>query len=212
MRALPNLTVLEVGDATEVEGILPLVCSIPGPVYVRMLRGEIPRLFDAAEPMALDTPRVISEGDDLLIVSSGICTEEAMRAAAALRARGVSVGHLHVSTLKPFAHPRFAQWLERPQRGILTVENHTTIGGLGSLVALKLVEHGLVKPLAMLGLQDTFAHGASRHYLMREHGMDAAAIIRESERLLGEKLAIGEADLAAVRIEAVHSAAKAEAL
>ena len=80
MRALPNMTVLECGDATEVETVLDVIHGINGPVYVRMLRGEIPRLFDAAEPMQLGKARVISEGSDITLLTSGIMTEEAMRA------------------------------------------------------------------------------------------------------------------------------------
>ena len=101
MRAVPNMTVFEPGDATEVETILDSVMAAPGPVYVRMPRGEIPRLFPADEGFAAGRVRVLSEGGDITLVTSGICTEEAMRAAAALSAAGLSLCHLHVSTHKP---------------------------------------------------------------------------------------------------------------
>ncbi len=212
MRALPNMTVLEVGDATEVEGVLDLAYRTRGPVYVRMLRGDLPRLFDPAEPIAVDRPRVLARGEDVVVVSSGICTGEAMRAVAALAARGLRVGHVHVSTLKPFDSPLLRRELERAHRGVVTVENHTVLGGLGTLVAERMVEWGVRAPLLKLGLQDTFANGASRRYLMRRHGLDALAVARTVERLSGATPGIAEADLAEVRIEPVHSLSRPEAL
>lgn len=212
MRTLPNMTVLEVGDATEVESVLELAYSIPGPVYVRMLRGELPRLFPASEPLRLDQPRVLSRGRDLALLSSGLCTEEAMKAVAVLQRRGVAVTHLHVSTLKPFDHPRIIDAIAGARFGVITLENHLTTGGLGSLVAEKIADHGLGARLVRLGLRDTFAHGASRGYLMREYGIDAIAVVQAAESLLGQRLSIGSQEISSVRVEAVHSEAKAEAL
>ena len=80
MRIIPNMTVLECGDATDVESVLDVAQAIDGPVYVRMLRGEVPRLFDRAEPLRFGCARGLREGADVAILSSGICTEEAMRA------------------------------------------------------------------------------------------------------------------------------------
>jgi transketolase len=212
MRSVPNMTVIETGDATEIESILDPVRDIKGPVYVRMLRGEVPRLFNRAEPFALGRARLLSDGGDLTLISSGICTEEAMRATAALRARGLAVRHLHVSTHKPFNDPLVLESLGSPRYGVVTMENHTIIGGLGSEVAELMAESGSGKRLRRIGLKDTFAHGGSRPYLMKKYGLDAMALVREIEDLTGRRLGIGEDDLAAVRIEAVHSLAKAEAL
>jgi transketolase len=212
LRALPNMTILETGDATDVEGVLDVAHAVNGPVYVRMLRGEIPRLFDPAEPMRLDRARLLSEGSDIALLSSGICTEEAMRATRALRARGVSIQHLHVSTLKPFTDPAVLEAAAKARYGVVTMENHTVLGGLGTAVAEVMAENGIGKRLVRIGLKDTYAHGASRSYLMREYGLDAIALVHEVEKLLGQRLQITEADLAAVRLEAVHSSAKAEAL
>jgi transketolase len=212
MRSLPNMTVLEVGDVTEVEGVLEVACRVPGPVYVRMLRGEIPRLFPGSERMRLDTPRVLATGTDVAVVSSGICTEEALRATAALRARGLSVGHVHVSTLKPCTVAAFADVLTAARHGVVTIENHTVVGGLGTIVAEQMLDLGIAKPLVKLGLQDTFTHGASRRFLARELRIDALALVEEAEKLVGTPLGVTEADLAGVRVEAVHSSAKAEAM
>ncbi len=212
LRALPNMTVIEVGDATEVESVLDAVHPIPGPVYVRMLRGELPRLFDPAEPLRLGRSRRLSAGTDLALLSTGICTEEAMRATRALSLRGVSIQHLHLSTLKPFDDPAVLAAIRAARHGVVTMENHSIVGGLGSAVAEVMAEAGMGKKLVRLGLRDTFIHGASRPYLMREYGLDAMALVQQVEGLLGAGFGLTEADLAAVRLEAAHSDAKAEAL
>jgi transketolase len=209
LRAVPNMTILETGDATEVETVLEVADSIDGPVYVRILRGEVPRLFST--PFEFNKLRTLSEGADILVVSSGVCTEEALRATGPLAARGVGIHHLHASTLKPFDRDGLLK-AARGKKGIVTLENHTIVGGLGSLVAEILAEEGLGIRLKRLGLNDTFAHGASKPYLMKKYGLDASALVSAIEGLLGMKLAIGEEELAEVRLDHVHSAQKAEAL
>jgi len=212
MRALPNMTILETGDATEVESVLDVAHAVNGPVYVRQLRGEIPRLFDPSEPLRLGQARVLSTGSDVILFSSSICTEEAMRATQVLSERGVAIQHMHISTLKPFNAPAVLEAAAQARYGVITMENHTVIGGLGTAVAEVMAEAGLGKKLVRIGLKDTYAHGASRPYLMREYGLDAIALVEEVERLLDTTFGITEDDLAAVRLEPVHSEAKAEAL
>lgn len=212
MRTLPNMTVLEVGDVTEMESVLDVMAAVPGPVYIRMLRGELPRLFPKTEPLRLDQPRVLSRGTDLTVFSSGLCTEESIKAVTLLKAKGISVEHLHISTLKPCDHPSIMEALSKPKHGVITLENHLTTGGLGSIMAEKIADNGLGKKLIRLGLKDTFAHGASRGYLMREYGLDALALVQAAGEALGKDLGIQPEDLAQVRFEAVHSEAKPEAL
>jgi len=212
MRTLSNMTILEPGDATEVESILDVAHSVNGPVYIRMLRGEIPRLFPASEPIQLNKARVLSSGTDITLFSSGICTEESMRVTSTLKQHGVSINHLHVSTHKPFTDPQLLEAASQSKYGVITLENHTIIGGLGTEIAEIMAEAGLGKKLIRLGLKDTYAHGASKPYLMREYKLDALALVEAIEKLLGASFNITENDLAAVRLEAVHSDAKAEAL
>ncbi|MDR3590506.1 MAG: transketolase C-terminal domain-containing protein [Negativicutes bacterium] len=212
MRALPNMTILECGDATDVESVLDVAYAVPGPVYVRILRGEIPRLFNPQNPMRLNQSRLVSTGDDITLLTSGICTEEAMRAAQALKKRGLGVHHLHVSTLKPFNDPAVLEAIARTRYGVVTMENHSVIGGLGSIVAEVMAEQGMGKKLVRVGLKDVYAHGASRPYLMKEYEIDSMALIRAIEGLTGNKFHIAEAELAEVYLAPVHSAAKAEAL
>ena len=210
MRALPNMTILDCGDATEVESVLDVAQAVNGPVYVRMLRGEVPRLFDRAEAMQLGRARVLREGNDVTILSSGICTEEAIRATSAMNAKGISIRHLHVSTLKPFDDPVVLDSAAAAPYGVVTFENHSVIGGLGSAVAEMMAEAGLVRKLVRLGLRDTYAHGATRPYLMKKYGLDSMALVSAVERLVDTSLNLSEEDLLAVRAE--HGVGKPEAL
>lgn len=212
MRIIPNMTVLECGDATDVQSVLDVAQAVDGPVYIRQLRGEVPRLFPASEPLRLGCARTLSEGGDVCVLSSGICTEEAMRATAALRSRGIGIHHLHVSTLKPFDDPVVLEAIRRTGVGVVAMENHGITGGLGSAVAELMAEHGVGRPLVRIGLRDTYAHGASRDYLMREYGLDAMALVGAVSRLLGKTLDIGADDLAAVRLETLQAVEKTEDL
>jgi transketolase len=210
MRALPNMTILECGDATDVESVLNVIEKINGPVYVRMLRGEIPRLF--ATPLEFGKGRVVSEGRDITVLSSGIMTEEAMRAVQVLQKRGLSVQHMHISTLKPFNDQTVMDAIARSKYGVITMENHTIVGGLGSIIAEQMAERGMDKKLVRIGLRDIYAHGASKTYLLKKYRMDAMALISEVEGLVGKKFGISEEELKEIFIAAVHSTAKAEAL
>jgi transketolase len=146
------------------------------------------------------------------IISSGIMTEEAMRAIQVLKKRGLLVQHMHISTLKPFNDQSVLAAIARSRFGVITMENHTIIGGLGSIIAEQMAEAGLAKKLARIGLKDTFSHGASKQYLLKELGMDALSLISAVETMTGQKFNVSEEELAKAHITAVHSMAKAEAL
>jgi len=212
LRAVPNMTILEVGDATEAQTVLDVASAVQGPVYVRALRGEVSRLFPETEPFVFNQARVLSVGSEITLITSGIMTEEALRATAVLEERGVSVEHLHVSTLKPFTDPRVVEGLRKASRGVITMENHSKVGGLGSAVAELMAEEGLGVPLRRIGIPDTYAHGASQKYLMKELGLDAHSLVRTVQELVGRDLNIVPDDLEAVREVSVHSSAKVEAL
>lgn len=199
LRTVPNLAIFDIGDATEIEGVLDLAYNYNGPVYIRMLRKEVPRLFPANEPIQFNHARVLSEGTDITLLSSSICTEEAMRATAALREKGVSIQHLHVSTLKPFSDPLVVEACQKAKYGVVTIENGTVIGGLGSATADLMAEHGIGKKLIKVGLQDTYAHGASKMYLLKHYNMDAMTLIGAVEKLMDKKLNITEQDVAEIR-------------
>ena len=182
IRTVPNFAIFDIGDATEIERVLDIAYEYNGPVYIRMLRKEVPRFFPADKPMEFNKARVLSEGDDVTILSSSICTEEAMRATAALRKKGVSIQHLHVSTLKPFTDPQVVEACNKAKFGVVTIENGTVIGGLGTCVAEVMAENAIGQPLIKVGLQDAYAHGASKMYLLEHYHMDALTLIKGVEK------------------------------
>lgn len=198
LRSVPNMAIFDIGDATEIEGVLDLAYEWNGPVYIRMLRKEVPRLFPANEPMQFNRARVLSEGNDVLILSSSICTEEAMRATAVLKERGISVQHMHVSTLKPFTDPTILEALKKTKYGVVTIENHLTTGGLGTAVADMMAENAIGKRLIKIGLP-SYPHGASKMYLMKKYGIDAMNLVKAVEDLTKMDLNIEESDLEEVR-------------
>jgi transketolase len=212
LRAVPNMTIFEVGDATEVESVIEIAHAIDGPVYIRQLRGEVSRIFPREEPIIFNHARHLSSGNDVSLLTSGIMTEEALRALPLIKDKGVGVDHLHVSTLKPFSDPQVVQSVSNAKHAVITMENHSIVGGLGSAVAEVMAENGVGTPLHRIGIRDTYAHGASQKYLMAELGLDARALVTAVEKALGKSLGISDDELSDARIIDVHSSAKAEAL
>lgn len=199
LRTIPNMAIFDIGDATEIESVLDIAYDYNGPVFIRMLRKEVPRLFPADQPMEFNKARILSEGDDVTIISSSVCTEEAMRATAVLKAKGVSIQHLHVSTLKPFTDPQVVEACRKAKYGVVTTENGTVMGGLGTAVAEVMAENAIGKPLRKVGLQDSYAHGASKMFLLEYYNMGAMALIAEVEKLIGRDLGIKKEDLEEIR-------------
>ncbi len=188
MRILPNMTVVDCGDATEVESVLDATENVDGPVYCRILRGRVPRLFH--EPLELGRSRMLETGKDVCLITSGICTGEVMGAVAALRGQGLSLGHVHVSTLKPFTDPAVLEAVCTARRGVITIENHLVTGGLGSSVAELMAEHGVGTRLRRMGLLDTYAHGGSLPYLLDYYGLGARHLVGAVEQLTGEQFEV----------------------
>lgn len=210
LRTVPNMTILETGDATEVESVLDVAQSIDGPVYVRQLRGQIPRLFK--EPMKFGKSRILSKGSDITLLTSGIMTEEALKVTKVLREKGVSISHLHISTHKPFVDDTVLDAIDKAKYGVIAMENHTIFGGLGSSVAELMAENGIGKRLVRIGLRDTYAHGGSKEYLMKYYRIDAMSLVKAVETLLAQKFNIQESDLIEPQIDEVEQMVKAEDL
>lgn len=201
LRTLPNMNIVEVGDATDIEGLYDLAEDVSGPIYFRMLRGEVPRLFDANEPIRFNKARVLSKGKDIALLTSGICTEEALRVTGLLAAAGVSVEHLHVSTLKPFTDPQVVEAIGKAKYGVISMENHSAIGGLGSCVAEVMAEQGLAKKLIKISTGDRYLQGANVDWLVANYGISALDLLLAVEQLIGEQLPIDREQL---RVQAAN--------
>ncbi len=194
MRAIPNMTVVECVDATEVRAFLKMSEDIEGPIYVRMGRGALPKLFPDAPVWGKS--RVLTEGSDIVVASASICTQEAMRAVAALTAKGLSVHHVHVASYRPFDDEALMTAIANSKYGVISMENHLTTGGLGSIIADHMVTRGIGKKLYRLGVEDQYLHAASTHYLMmHETGMNAMALIQKVEEATGQSFGIESQDL-----------------
>jgi len=186
MRAIPNMTVVDVADATETRQALNAIVDVPGPVYLRLKRGEIPVIFDPTEhEFRLDRAQTLREGSDVVIVANGMLVSAALAAADALEAAGVSAAVLNVPVVKPF-DARTVLAAVAGARGVVTAENHTIIGGLGSAVAEALAEAGVGVPLRRVGLRDTFAEGAkSAPSLFRKYGLGTGDVVAAAWELVG---------------------------
>jgi transketolase len=162
--------------------------------------------------MKLNRARILSRGTDITLFTSGICTEDAMRAVQALQSQGVSIEHLHISTLKPFSDPAIIEAAAKARYGVITLENHSIVGGLGTAVAERMAEAGLHQPLRRLGLNDRYLHGASKRYLMAEYGIDAPALVSAIEALVGQRFDISPEALASAPLTIYFSDSQQEAL
>jgi transketolase len=185
MRTLPNMTVVDVADAVEVRQVAAAVIDVPGPVYVRLKRGEIPVIFDEDHVLRLGQAEVLVPGDDVALFASGMMLAAALAAARALADHAVSVSVINVPTVKPLdtATVRAAA---AGARAVVTAENHTIIGGLGSAVAETMAEAGLGRPLRRVGLRDTFAEGSrTAPYLFDKYGLSTRALIETIWAALG---------------------------
>ncbi len=185
MRALPNMTVVDVADAVETRQVPAVVADVPGPVYVRLKRGEIPVIMDDAHVLRLDRTSVVVEGTDVALFASGMMLAAALAAARALASSDVSVAVINVPAIKPL-DTAGVLGAASGARLVVTAENHSIIGGLGSAVAETLAEAGLGCPLRRVGLRDTFAEGAlDAPYLFGRYGLSAAAIAETIWSALG---------------------------
>eukprot|EP01031_Cornospumella_fuschlensis_P048412 gene48412-59288_t len=176
MRAVPDMTVLDPCDATEMQQIAERAGEIDGTVYCRLLRGNVPVVFDPATyRFELGKAKRFGTGSDVGFISTGFMTERCLDAAAELARRGVQASVLHCSSIKPFdAHgvATFAASVDR----LVTAENHVLVGGLTSLVLDALQEAFILKPMLKIGIPDRFIECGSIPYLQSKYGLTAERV------------------------------------
>ena len=185
MRALPHMTVVDVADATEIRQAVAAIADVAGPVYLRLKRGEIPVIFGDDHEFSLTRAQLLSSGEDVLLVASGMMLSSALAAASALEAVGVDVGVLNVPVIKPLDRAGVIDAVSRA-RAVVSAENHSVIGGLGSAVAEVIAEEGLGRKLRRVGLADTFAEGAKdAASLFRKYGLSTQDVIDAAWEVFG---------------------------
>jgi len=187
MRAIPNMTVIDVADAVEVRQLPRAIVDVDGPVYVRLKRGEIPVIFGAGHRLDLDRAGVLTPPGGLVaLLASGMMLAAALAAARVLEAHGVPVTVVNIPVIKPLDAATVTE-VAGAARAVVTAENHTVVGGLGSAVAEVLAEAGLGRPLRRVGLRDTFAEGSKTGpYLFARYGLSTQAIIDAAWAALGQ--------------------------
>jgi transketolase len=185
MRALPNFTVIDLTDAREIVQAVDVVAAHKGPVYLRLKRGEIPVIFDDDHRFSLNKARVLTKGTDVCIIASGMMVPTALVAARDLSNHGLSTTVVSVPVIKPL-DTNTIQDAVAGAHLVVTAENHSIIGGLGSAVAEALAEAGVGVTLRRIGLNDVFAESGSREFLFEKYGLSVRNIVRVVWRELGE--------------------------
>jgi transketolase len=176
MRMIPGLVVIDPCDATEIAAATEAIADHRGPVYMRLLRGAVPVVFEPGTRFEIGKARVLLEGSDLGIVSTGLMTERALDAAVALADSGISAGVLHVPTVKPFDAAAVTDFAAG-YRVIVTAENHVATGGLASLVVEALYAANLYRPLSRVGLPDRYIECGSVPTLQARYGLTTEALV-----------------------------------
>jgi transketolase len=176
-RGVPNLTIVDPCDALEIEQAVPAIAAHCGPVYMRLLRGQVPLVLDEyGYQFELGKAKLLRDGREAIIVSSGFMTMRSLEVAEALRGDGLDVGVLHVPTIKPLDEEAIVREASRSGRLFIVAENHSTVGGLGEAVAGTLLRAGVAPAFRQIALPDAFLDAGALPTLHDKYGISAAAM------------------------------------
>jgi transketolase len=176
-RAMPRLTIIDPCDAVDIEQIVPAIAEHHGPVYMRLLRGQVPVVLDEYDyKFELGKAKLLRDGADALIISTGIMTMRSLETAKALEADGVSIAVLHVPTIKPLDEITIVKEASKSGRLVIVAENHTVIGGLGEAVAGVLLRTGVHPVFRQIGLPDAFLDAGALPTLHDRYGISVTAM------------------------------------
>lgn len=191
MRAIPNMSIFAPCDAEEMERGMMATENLPGPLYVRIAKGGETVVSKPELGFAFGKAIVMKEAGDVLFVTTGVMPARALEAAQLLEAQGISAGVLHCHTIKPFDGAALLAQAAKT-KAVITVEEHTLIGGLGSIVAELLAEHPFERQprLKRLGIPDVFPDKyGSQNSLLERYGLTAAQIAEQARALLAPEAA-----------------------
>lgn len=175
MRALPHMTVLVPAEGVETEAMTKAAATLPGPVYIRLGRYPVPDLFDSNYRFELGKARLLREGTDVALVACGHMVNASLQAAELLLGRGIAASVVNMATIKPLDAEFVAKLAGRTPL-IVTVEEHSIIGGLGSAVAEVLAESSGRARLVRLGTPDVFGESGMADELLAKHGLTGPQI------------------------------------
>ena len=186
-RALPNMTIVAPADADEMRRLMPLTVDYSGPIYIRLAKGYDPIVTNYDTPFKIGEAVPMRTGRDVLLVTTGITLGLALEAADELNGAGIQASVLHIPTIKPLDVETLLSMAENVP-AIVTIEEHTIIGGLGSAVAEVVMEEGYepAKKFKRIGIPDVFPEGyGSQDSMMERNGITSKKTVEIVESLLG---------------------------
>ncbi len=185
MRALPNMTVVVPADAAETAQVIRWAASYQGPVYIRMGRAKVEDVISPDAEFVPGKSTTLADGSDVTIMACGIMTQQALQAAKMLAEEGISARVINMSSIKPIDEAAIVK-AAKETGAIVTCEEHTVMGGLGSAVAEVVVRHCPV-PMAMVGTEDVFGQSGKASEVLKVYGLTPEHIVLEAKKLVEAK-------------------------
>ena len=186
LRVIPGMLVMSPADDVEARQMVRAAYEYDGPVYIRLGRAAIPVFHDEATyKFQIGKAEVLHEGNDIAIISNGVLTYEALKAAEKLEQEGIHARVLNMGTIKPIDAEAVVAAAKECGGKIITAEEHSVIGGLGEAVCAVLAEKYPAR-VRRIGLQDVFGYSGPMADLMVEFGLDADSIVKETKAFLAE--------------------------
>ena len=187
MRGIPGLTIVDPCDALDLEQAVPQIAAHKGPVYMRLARGNVPLVLDEYDyKFELGKAKLLRDGNEVLVISSGFMTMRALEVAQTLQADSIGVAVLHCPTIKPLDEAAIVEAVKYKHRLVVVAENHSVVGGLGEAVASALLRHR-VQPAAfeLAGLPDAFLDAGALPTLHDRYGISRDALAGRIKAWLG---------------------------
>lgn len=183
MRGIPNMVVLCPADAYETEAVIEAVYNYDGPCYVRLGRSAVPTIFEEGKvPFTIGKGNVLHKGSKVAVVACGIMVKEALEAYGILKAEGHEITIVDMASIKPIDKELLIE-LSNTHDVIITAEEHSVIGGLGSAVSEVLSQYAPVRQI-MIGVQDTFGESGTPEALMEKYHLTANDIVKAAKENL----------------------------
>ncbi len=184
--AMPNLTIIDPCDAVEMQQATRAAAEFNGPVYLRLLRGNrVPKVLDQYDyHFEIGKAKLLRDGADVLLISCGEMTMRCLDAAEALEKDNIHAAVLHVPTIKPLDKETILKEIKKSGRLVITAENHTVVGGLGSLVANLLVDEQVSAQLKKIALPDQYLAAGTLETLQNLYGVSTDAVIAQIKEYL----------------------------
>lgn len=186
MRSLPNMTIVQPADAVSARAVAHAAVDFEGPLYIRLHRNAVADIYGEDYQFQLGKATTVRDyGTDLTMIVSGILLKKALDAAEILKADGIKVRVLDMSTIKPLDTEAVIK-AAKETGAVMTIEDHTVLGGLGAAVAEVVVQNQPV-PMELVGIQDRFGESGDPELLYRDNGMDVESIVAKARALVAKK-------------------------